>query len=77
MCIVAILLMVFAYWSDRIQLRFPFIIAGLVLCLTGFSINISDAPMGAKYFGTYLCVAGSYAAFPGVVAWCVCRRVEL
>ncbi|KAF7796599.1 hypothetical protein EIP86_007781 [Pleurotus ostreatoroseus] len=25
--------------------------------------------MGAKYFGTYLCIAGSYAAFPGVVSW--------
>lgn len=39
------------------------------MCLIGFSINISPAPRGAKYFGTFFCVAGSYASFPGVVAW--------
>ncbi|KAJ6521968.1 MFS general substrate transporter [Mycena vulgaris] len=64
-----IVLFVFAYWSDKIQKRFPFILAGLLMCLTGFAINISTAPSGVKYFGTFFCVAGSYAAFPGVVAW--------
>jgi len=39
------------------------------MCLLGFSINISDVSGGVKYFGTFFCVAGSYAAFPGVVAW--------
>ncbi|KAJ6625864.1 hypothetical protein B0H10DRAFT_2001105 [Mycena sp. CBHHK59/15] len=68
---VSIVLYVFAYWSDRIQRRSPFIMAGLLMCLVGFSINISNAPSGVKYFGTFFCVAGSYAAFPGVVAWCV------
>jgi len=37
--------------------------------LIGFAIQISDASPGAKYFGTFLCVAGSYASFPAVVAW--------
>lgn len=60
---------VFALWSDRIQRRSPFILAGLCMLLVGFSINISDAPPGVKYFGTFLCVSGSYAAFPGVVSW--------
>ncbi|KAJ7713460.1 MFS general substrate transporter [Mycena olivaceomarginata] len=64
-----IVLWIFAYWSDKIQKRSPFIYAGLLMCLTGFSINISNAPSGVKYFGTFFCVAGSYAAFPGVVAW--------
>lgn len=59
---------VFALWSDRIQRRSPFILAGLCMLLVGFSINIEDAPMGVKYFGTFLCVSGSYAAFPGVVS---------
>ncbi|KAJ7915251.1 MFS general substrate transporter [Mycena leptocephala] len=66
---VAIVLLTFAYWSDRIQKRSPFILAGLLMCLTGFSINISTAPSGVKYFGTFLCVGGAYSAFPGVVAW--------
>ena len=47
----------------------PFIFGGLLMLLTGFSIEISDASRGAKYFGTFLCVAGSYASFPAVVAW--------
>ncbi|KAJ7621858.1 MFS general substrate transporter [Mycena polygramma] len=62
-------LLTFAYWSDRIQKRYPFILAGLLMCLFGFSINISNAPSGVKYFGTFFCVAGAYSAFPGIVAW--------
>jgi hypothetical protein len=63
------MIIVFAAWSDRIQMRFPFILAGLMSCAIGFAINISDAPAGAKYFGTFLCVAGAYSGFPGVVTW--------
>lgn len=63
------ILIIFAVWSDRIQKRYPFILAGLVMCLIGFAINISHAPIGVKYFGTFFCVSGSYAAFPGVIAW--------
>ncbi len=66
----AIILLIFALWSDRIKMRYPFILAGLVMCLIGFAINISDAPIGVKYFGTFFCVSGSYAAFPGVISWC-------
>ncbi|KAH9000997.1 hypothetical protein EDB83DRAFT_2524528 [Lactarius deliciosus] len=39
------------------------------MLLIGFSINISNASPGVKYFGTFFCVTGSYAAFPGVVSW--------
>jgi len=67
----AIVLFVFAVWSDRISMRSPFIGAGLVMLLIGFAINIADVPPGVKYFGTFFCVAGSYASFPGVVTWCV------
>ncbi|KAI9449179.1 MFS general substrate transporter [Lactarius psammicola] len=60
---------IFALWSDRIGRRSPFIIAGLCMLVIGFSINISDASSGVKYFGTFFCVTGSYAAFPGVISW--------
>ncbi|KAJ8488388.1 hypothetical protein ONZ45_g13974 [Pleurotus djamor] len=63
------ILFFFAHYSDKLRLRSPFILAGLVMCLFGFAINISNAPSGVKYFGTFFVVAGSYAAFPGVVAW--------
>ncbi|KAJ8455561.1 hypothetical protein ONZ45_g18911 [Pleurotus djamor] len=59
----------FAHYSDKLRMRSPFIMAGLFMCLIGFSINISEVASGVKYFGTFLVVAGSYAAFPGVVAW--------
>lgn len=61
--------MIFAVWSDRLKMRSPFILASLVLCAIGFAINISDAGIGVKYFGTFFCVMGSYAALPGVVCW--------
>jgi len=64
-----ILLLIFAHFSDKYRVRSPFILAGLTLMLIGFAIQISDASPGAKYFGTFLCVAGSYASFPAVVAW--------
>lgn len=66
---VVIVLMVFAIASDTFKIRSPFIGAGLLLCLVGFAINISDAAIGVKYFGTFLCVSGSYSAITGIVAW--------
>jgi hypothetical protein len=69
--ILAITLYVFAHFSDKLKMRSPFILAGLLMCLIGFSINISNAHNGVKYFGTFLVVAGAYAPFPGVVAWSV------
>ena len=72
--LLAIVLLFFAHYSDKLKMRSPFIYAGLIMCLIGFSINISKATIGAKYFGTFLCVGGSYAAFPGVVAWYVLSR---
>ena len=50
-------------------MRSPFILSGLMMCLVGFSINISKARIGVKYFGTFFCVVGAYAAIPGAIAW--------
>ncbi|KAG6846163.1 hypothetical protein H0H93_015663, partial [Arthromyces matolae] len=63
-----IVLYAFAYFSDKMQKRSPFVLAGLTMCLFGFALNISNVRHGVKYFGTFFVVAGSYAAFPGVVA---------
>ncbi|KAF8199837.1 MFS general substrate transporter [Mycena galopus ATCC 62051] len=67
--VATIVLFIFAYWSDRLKLRYPFILAGFTCNLIGFAINISNAPSGVKYFGTFFCVTGAYAAVPGVVTW--------
>lgn len=63
-----ILIIVFAMQSDRLQIRSPFILAGQLVSLIGFAINLSGGPRGVRYFGTFLCCAG-YAAFPVLVAW--------
>jgi hypothetical protein len=68
---IAIVLYVFAFSSDALKMRSPFIFAGLIMLLIGFTINISDVAPGVKYFGTFFCVTGAYAAFPGVVSWLV------
>ncbi|KAF8840157.1 MFS general substrate transporter [Paxillus ammoniavirescens] len=62
-------ILVFAHFSDKTELRSPFIYAGQLIALIGYIINISDAPSGVKYFGTYLCVIGSYSSSPGSISW--------
>ena len=49
--------------------RSPFILISLFLLVIGFGINISNAPPGVRYFGTFFCITGTYAGFPGTVAW--------
>lgn len=51
-------------------MRSPFILAGMFTGIVGYAINISNASLGTKYFGIYLCVMGLYGALPGVLAWC-------
>ncbi|KIJ64862.1 hypothetical protein HYDPIDRAFT_153698 [Hydnomerulius pinastri MD-312] len=58
----------FSYFSDKLKLRSPFIFAAQFTALVGYIINITDAPSGVKYFGTFLCVIGSYTASPGSVS---------
>ncbi|KAJ8091288.1 hypothetical protein PM082_024557 [Marasmius tenuissimus] len=67
--VATIVLYTFAHYSDKHRIRSPFIYASLIIALIGFTINISDVSPGTKYFGTFLCVTGSYAGLPGVIAW--------
>ena len=65
----AIVSLLFAHFSDKLKVRWPFLLTAHICCAIGFGINISNASNGAKYFGTFLCVAGLYSATPGMVAW--------
>ncbi|KAJ7267556.1 MFS general substrate transporter [Mycena haematopus] len=70
----SIVLFIFAYWSDRTKLRFPFILAGEFMLLEddfffSFFCAVLTIAIGVKYFGTFFCVTGAYAGVPGVVAW--------
>jgi hypothetical protein len=62
---------VFAHFSDKVKLRSPFIFAAQLIALLGYIINILDVPSGIKYFGTYLCVIGTFSGVPGGVSWSV------
>ncbi|KAK2466573.1 hypothetical protein APHAL10511_001435 [Amanita phalloides] len=64
-----IVLYIWAYYSDKLKMRSPFIYMGLLCLVIGYAINLSNVPSGVKYFGTFWLVVGSYASFPGVVAW--------
>ncbi|KAH7890814.1 major facilitator superfamily domain-containing protein [Phlebopus sp. FC_14] len=64
-----ITLLVFAYLSDKHKIRSPFIFTLQLIALMGYIINISNTSSGVKYFGTYLCVVGSYSAPPGSMSW--------
>lgn len=64
-----IVLGVFAYFSDKKQLRSPFIFAAQLIALIGYIINITDVSSGVKYFGTFWCVVGSYTAGTGPIIW--------
>ncbi|KAF9645550.1 MFS general substrate transporter [Thelephora ganbajun] len=68
--VATIVLLLFAHFADKLKLRWPFVLASQLLCVAGFSINISDASIRVKYFGTFLCAAGAYSGFPGILAWC-------
>jgi len=65
---------VFAYFSDKKKLRSPFIFAAQLINLIGYIINITDAPSGVKYFGTFWCVVGGYTAGTGPIIWWVTIR---
>ncbi|KIJ13998.1 hypothetical protein PAXINDRAFT_13121 [Paxillus involutus ATCC 200175] len=66
--VVSIVTLVFAHYSDKIKLRWPFIFAAQSISLTGYLINISNASSGVKYFGLYLCLIGSSGG-SGAVTW--------
>ena len=63
--------MVWGVWSDHVQMRAPFVFAGLSLSAIGFGINICNVSVGVKYFGTFLVVIGGYAGFPAIPSWWV------
>lgn len=67
--VATVVLLVVAHYSDKLKLRWPFIFANLLICAVGFGINLSNAPAGVKYFGTFLCATGAYSAAPGILAW--------
>jgi MFS family permease len=65
-----ILTLVFAWWSDRIEQRSPFIMGGYAIACCGFigelAIPHPDLP-GLTYFFLFVVAAGLYAPFICIV----------
>ncbi|KAI4867807.1 MFS general substrate transporter [Hypoxylon rubiginosum] len=65
----AILAVVFAFLSDRVGKRSPFVILLLLLMMVGFSMCISSTNPRVIYGGVFIVACAIYPAFPGVVTW--------
>jgi len=57
------------HFSDKMKLRFPFVVGLQAIALVGYAIELSNASAGVKYFGTYLCGIGIFPAIPSVICW--------
>jgi len=56
-----------SWWSDRIRLRTPFIIAHSLIAIIGFTIVLHGNSNGVKLFGTFLAVSGTQPQMPFVI----------
>ncbi|KAJ7255723.1 major facilitator superfamily domain-containing protein [Mycena rebaudengoi] len=62
LCVVA-----FAFASDHMKLRAPFVIGPIIISLIGYAILYKATAIGVRYFATFLAALGAYGAFPAVV----------
>lgn len=66
------LCLIFAYFSDNLRLRSPFILSGIFLTLIGLIILLCLHPphhFSAQYLGICFIAMGAFAAGPIVVCW--------
>jgi cyanate permease len=56
--------------AGKLNVRFPFIIAGALLCTVGWSIQLAQVdPPGVRYFGLYCIAIGAFCQLPLLVSW--------
>ncbi|KAK4056022.1 hypothetical protein OIO90_003017 [Microbotryomycetes sp. JL221] len=55
--------------SDRVKTRFPFLVLCQSLCVIGFTIQITPAPLALKFIGVILCCMGAYGGVPSMISW--------
>ena len=71
----AILAVTFAYFSDRVGKRSPFIIGFLLMMIVGFAMCISTSNPHVVYGGVFIAACAIYPAFPGVISW-LCNNLS-
>ncbi|RYP90110.1 hypothetical protein DL770_003802 [Monosporascus sp. CRB-9-2] len=65
----AILAVFFAYISDRLGKRSPFVVSFLLITIVGFSMCMSTSNPRVVYAGVFVAACAIYPAFPGVITW--------
>ena len=58
-----------AYFSDKMKMRYPFLIFQSLTGITGLLIILYAGPPGDRYFGLYLAIFGTQANIPGTLAY--------
>lgn len=55
--------------SDKIKMRGPCILAGLVVAAIGYIMQLASHKVGVKYAGTFFIAAGAFPCSPLILAW--------
>ena len=59
-----------SYLSGRLRIRWPFILFGISLSLTGWAINRAQVnPPGVRYFALFAIASGTFIQMPILVGW--------
>lgn len=66
--VAAILVLIFAYFSDKLQNRTLFLCLGCGMSAIGWGIGLASNDPHVRYAACFISAAGSYAGFPSVVA---------
>ena len=62
--------MIIAALSDRLRMRYIFIVIPLFMALAGYAILISvHNHANATYAALFLAVAGNFSALPVIICW--------
>ena len=59
----------FAALADRLRMRGPIIVAQAIICIIGLATTAYSTNTGARYFGTFLGLAGAQGNVPAVLSY--------
>jgi len=65
----AIVAIGFAYASDKVGKRSPFILSFMLLMVLGFAMCLGSSNPHVVYGGVFIAACGIYPAFPGLITW--------
>ncbi|WRT68164.1 uncharacterized protein IL334_005139 [Kwoniella shivajii] len=68
--VAALSLLTFGHFSDKYQVRSPFIILALLFIVIGYIVLIAAPQVGVRYFGLFLVAVGLYPSTALNLAWC-------